>query len=621
MQKKTAIIIAAFTILCIAAAALVTKLIMTGINSMGLSGQPGSYQNVKVTMPIGVNKQTLAVVNFRSDDSPSAGFYARGFSRALADRLYSAPTSITQQVTGNEISTALEHQGLGIANPVSDKAAIKAGKELGVYWVVTGDISQPGSNIKISAHLINVQSCKKISYEANGPIDSLPAMQTKLAKDVINGMGLKLSAAQLAEVSKPNFTNIKTFEDYEYSITMVSENSCEKYRWKAVQDDPKSLFAVLRLLEYYAHMRIPLPELQSNKRLWALLENSKKQFPNSSHIAVLRGIILGKTDKYAAAEDELRNVIAGDPLNFRAHESLAYVASLRKNNKLSTEECLKLVKLWPNSPRAHARLSYAYNAAITNTTGHNQAVQKFCKDALNEAVVAIRLNGNCVDGWNQLMSISNRMNRPRDVESAFNEVTKLDKQCINAYVLYASCLSQNGSKWGCWRVYSQADRVFGKNSPDANYIRASAYFNSRDSRDLDSAIRYAKQGMARCKDSSEVMMNIECQSLYRMKRYNEAEQVAFEGLNRWGSLDWKFQLGRCYCLRYEKKGDKTALVDAEKLFTEYTHEVSGDPEGYIQWGWCLSHMGRKSEAKAKFLKALEIDPGNEKAKRKLQYVQ
>jgi hypothetical protein len=50
-------------------------------------------------------------------------------------------------------------------------------------------------------------------------------------------------------------------------------------------------------------------------------------------------------------------------------------------------------------------------------------------------------------------------------------------------------------------------------------------------------------------------------------------------------------------------------------------ELPNDVIGRLQWGWCLSHQGHRAEAKAQFLKGLELDPGNQILKEKLQYVQ
>ncbi len=80
-------------------------------------------------------------------------------------------------------------------------------------------------------------------------------------------------------------------------------------------------------------------------------------------------------------------------------------------------------------------------------------------------------------------------------------------------------------------------------------------------------------------------------------------------------------LGMSCAFRWEDLRDRPSLDRAFQLFSDYVKQIPYDPRGYIQRGWCLSHQGNPQEAKQMFLKALELDPGNERAIEKLRYVQ
>lgn len=634
MRKQVIIIVAAFVIVCMLGAGLVTKFIMTSLKDFRLSNSAATYSDVKVEIPSEVNEQTLAVFNFRPHGDSNTKYYAIGFARALADRIYCAPTGLTQQMTINEISCTLTRQKLDYRKPINDDAALKSAKKMGVCWMITGDLYQSGKNAKLTLILTDTRSGKRVEYKAAGAISDLPTMQTKLVRDVISGMGLKPTQAQLSEVTHPNFANSQKLELYGRSYLTDDVKQCEAYRWEAFDSDPQGSFPVLRLLEFYYSGPSTIPELQSNKRLASLLTYAGSQFRDNSHISVMKGLLLAKQCRYADAEAELRELLREDPDFVRGHTALAYVACCRENGELAVDERTKLVKMWPNNPFFHAELAHAYSIAASNARqGHyhsnmtpamSSTWEANYNQALTEAVIAVKMDRDCEEGWDQLMNIGLQLSRHGDINTAFNELVRINPKNQAAYTSYAACFvpQWNGTEYDRQQIYARAEAAFGKNAPEVNYIRAATMMcYPSEIRERDTILSDLQECQRKCKTPGPDVLFLKSKVLFGLKRYDESENLAVEGTKRWNTLAWRFHLARCYSMRYEHKADMQALAEAEKLFGEYTYEIPYDPEGYIQWGWCLSHQGHRAEAKAKFLKALELDPTNESAKQKLQYVQ
>lgn len=592
-----------------------------------------TLEDVNVQIPKGFNKQTLVVLNFRPHGDANANLYAIGFARALADRLYCAPTGITQQMNSSEICCSLCARKLDPTKPVSDDIALAIGKEMAVAWVITGDMYRSGNQTKLVLKLTDTRSGKATTFTIQEASNALPAMQTQAVGRIIKGMGIKLTQAQTEAASSPNFSRPQTLELYARSFLTNKLKECETLRWQAAEGDSGATFPILRLLEFYQCADLSIPEIRSNKRLASLLAETEKQFPTYSHISALKGLLLAKQCRYADAETRLRKLVEDDPGFIRGHTALAYVAVCRWDGKLDVAECRKLVEMWPNNAYLHACLAEAYNIAAGNARlghyssdmnyGMRRAWKANCNNALKEAALAVKMDLDCYEGWSALGGVALQLGRQSDVDRAFKEKVRINPRNEGAYISYASSFSPQwgGSEADRQRVYAQAESVFGKDSPQVCAIRASTMLGYEpDLRPRDEILRNVELGLKQ-NGSSSGLLFLKSQVLFGLKRFDEAEAMAIDGVKRWDTPAWRFHLARCYSMRYQHGGDREALDKASELFADHAHEEPNDPYSFYYWGWCLSHQGRRAEARAKFLKTLELDPTNEGAKEKMKYVQ
>ncbi|MEN6521762.1 MAG: tetratricopeptide repeat protein [Armatimonadota bacterium] len=120
---------------------------------------------------------------------------------------------------------------------------------------------------------------------------------------------------------------------------------------------------------------------------------------------------------------------------------------------------------------------------------------------------------------------------------------------------------------------------------------------------------------------NEDALLLKCRSLLAEGRRADMYNPARRGYNTFHSNEWRYLYGMACAFRYEDNNDYSALIQAERLFRDYTRKSPYDPQGHVQLGWSLSHLDRRAEAKHEFKKALELDPNNRMAKSKLRYVQ
>jgi len=338
----------------------------------------------------------------------------------------------------------------------------------------------------------------------------------------------------------------------------------------------------------------------------------------------------------------LEEVVRRDSGFARAHCALKWIAGLRQNGNLALREAKTFVRLWPNNADYHAWLAQAYSVAANNARhGHyyrdmSSSVENSWKmnseNCFKEAMVAIKLNRDCTEGWSQILSVSRELGFYKEMRLAFTEMIRINPRNINAYSDYAFCYSPQwgGTESQQEKILSQAEKVFGSDSVDMCLLHSwilgsdrdpSTVGNNRPLEEQQLLMHYAEEAEKKSKSPCEDVMLMKCRALLASKRRAEMYEVAKQGFEKWGSPTWRYLYGMGCAFRYENEHDIAALREAKEIYSKYTIEIPFDTRGYVQWGWCMSHLGQPAEAKKLFLKALEIDPANEAAKEKLKYVQ
>lgn len=584
---------------------------------------------------------SIVVAIFRPSGDAEAKHYAIGFARALADRLHCAPKCVTLQYSTTTTGQQMSPMDLDTLKAPTDEQASKLGKTLGVRWVVSGDFELTGGSASIRAQVIDLSGeAEGGPIELQGGLSDLPALQKAAVDAVAKRARLEQNSARSSALLRPNFANPKVLSLYGRSVLADDIRTTEALRWEAVKLDPNSDFAVIRLLEFYAYGPAGYREIAGEKRLSGLIADAGKRSPGNSHIALLKGMLLTKQYEYQAAEDVLRQLVDDDPRMCMGRSALARLARERKNAQLAMDESLEVVSQWPTNARYRASLASSYGAAASRarqgryygkmTARVEREWRKNSEDRYREAVMATRLDPNCSLAWRQILNVARELGIDGDIDRAYRELLRIDPKDSDAYISYAFAFSPQwgGSDADQERIMDDVDKVYGKGTWEAEMVRGLILLGNSPSGEgrvgggcSQEIMRLADDVSSKCKTECEGVMLLKCRAYMVTRRRAEFLQVADQGFERWRSPEWRYMLGMGLAFRYEDKRDRADLDRAEQVWAKYVKEIPYDPRGHIQWGWCLSHQGKREEAKARFLKALEIDPGNEKALEKLKYVE
>ncbi|MCE5322752.1 tetratricopeptide repeat protein [bacterium] len=590
---------------------------------------------IHVQVPKQKSTDTLAVFNFSGEGDSDAMLYSIGFARALADRLHCAPTCLTQQPSISQISARLcQDLGDSFAVPSIEQAA-KIGRSMGVRYAVTGQLKMSGNNVDIVMWACDTyKPSSKSEIKLSGVISDIGNMQLQAVDKLLSVMKLKPTKQQFAELRKPNFTNPQILKVYANSFKEPDMKKKEAMRWQMVGMDPGSSFAVIRLLEYYYYSPSTAPQIKSNTRLQKLLSGLEVKFPANSATRMLQAMLFVSQYDYERAEKELTWLAKSDPKMAGVHSMLAYVARCRQNGKMAVAEGKKAVSLWSDNTYLRASLANDYSAAASCARqGHymrNMNKQMYSdwldnsNKCLREAMIAAKVDPNCSLAWYQMMQVSLELGNYDQRDKAYKKLLEISPKDTSTYIEYGrGYLRQwGGSRDQLDKIFMTADKAFGAGSSDACLVRASLLMcqaNKPD--DQPEILNLAERGIKASKEPNYGCLLKKCQSLAAMKRRDEAYKIAQEGYRRWGSLDWLFQLARLNGALYYYEHKMDNLRQARAQYAEYVRQIPNNPEGHVQLGWCLSHLGNRDEAKKQFLRALELDPTNESAKEKMKYVQ
>jgi tetratricopeptide (TPR) repeat protein len=566
--------------------------------------------------------RTLAVFNFKGTGGDEADLYAIGFARALSDRLFCAPTMVTQQLSVNYIYAALHRKDPHLYEAPTADAALQAGKRLGVKHIITGELIRSGEIARVVIRVVRTSDGKSAGeVTLSGSLSELPALQTQAASRLIKILGVEPTTEQLAELAKPDFARPETLTLYGRSVIAKDDKERKRLRWEALDADPTSSFAALRLLEYSYFNMESSKDVAGDERLAELLQSVDTRFPGNSHIAVFKALLLAGQFHYKQAEEHLSRLVVRDPNCYLGHYAMAKVAAWRANGRLSIEETRLLVQLWPSNPWSH--IEYAH---LLGDFRHGTS-----RKQLQEALAATKLDPDIASAWYEVMDAAARLNKDRTRDRAFQEIVRIDPKDMWAYNEYARYFTRywDNSPAKIREITSLADKALGKDSLDVTLIRAYAVQNNgaygetgprRPKNEKDELNRLLKIALAKAPESEDVQLLAWQVSLVNQDR-EKVYEIAKRGFEKWGGEDWYRSLGRSCAFRYEDHQDRAALEDARKLFARYIEEIPYSSYGWTQLGWCLSHQGHRPEAKRAILRALEIDPDNRLAKEKLKYVQ
>lgn len=589
----------------------------------------------KVVVPSTPPNNSVVVFNFQPAGDPDAKLYAIGFARAFGDQLFCAPDGLVLEPEVNNLSDQIRCIRPDQRKLSMEDQARAIGKTMGVRYVITGDFHLDGCRFDITARIADISGNSTAApVKLSGEISDLPSAQVKLVDNVIKAMKLNPDRAQSAFLSKANFSKPETLILYAQSFLAADVQTVKHYRWQMVKADPQALFPVMRLIELYFYCPLTYREVESDKEFQSVMRSVERDYAGVSQLQVLRGYLLSNQFEYRKAEDVLTAAVRSDPKSARAHRALSEIAVYRGNADLAVREAKEMAALWPTSAIAHYTLASAYNTAASSARhGHYYAdmnrrmEREWYKSetaGLREALIAAKLDPNYIYPWYIILSASRELSIQDGVSTAFHKLTRLSPENFKAYKenAFTSSPQWGGTPEEQEKIFRAADKEFGAGSAEACLLRGQVMFCNKDNeKQYPEILRLANEAIRKSKAPNLQAMGLKCRVLALLGRRAEMLKIAKQGFEMYPSFGWRMHLAKGYQFRWEDAHDAAALNKAAELLSVYVSELPFDVYGHNQYGWCLSHLGRREEAKNEFLEALKLDPANKLAKEKLKYVQ
>ncbi len=287
-------------------------------------------------------------------------------------------TSFTDGVHG-DLLTRLSHiAGLSVISRTSvmryrtpEKPLPAIAAELGVAWVLHGEVQETGDQVQVNARLVNARTDRQVwaeSYRRELTAANLFQIQAEITRQIARALESQLSPREERQVERAPTEYLDAYrlhtqgrelldqrtEDgmrraLDYFQRAIAEDSSYALAWVGLAD------ALALLRDYgYADGASVLPQAETAVRR-ALELN-----PESAEAYASLGFLHYERREGPAAIRELTRSVELRPSYAEAHNWLSWVHQLLGHRKAALESAKRAVELDPLSPEAVSNLSLSY---------------------------------------------------------------------------------------------------------------------------------------------------------------------------------------------------------------------------------------------------------------------
>jgi len=295
-------------------------------------------------------------------------------------------TPFTDGVHG-DLLTRLSHiSGLRVTSRTSvmryrtpDKPLPAIAAELGVAWVLHGEVQETGDRVKVNARLSDAAADRQVwaeSYEEQLTAANLFEIQAEIARQIAHALETRLSPREERQVERAPTENLDAYRLYSQGRELLDRRTEDgmhralDYFQRAIAEDSSYALAWvgladgLALLKSYRYADSAGLLSRAEDAALRALELS----PESAQAHASLGLLRSVRQDGPAAVRELRRAIELRPSYADAHNWLSWVQQLLGHREEALESARRAVELDPLSPEAVSNLSLAYLA-----TGDHEA--------------------------------------------------------------------------------------------------------------------------------------------------------------------------------------------------------------------------------------------------------
>jgi len=308
-----------------------------------------------------VTSRSIAVLPFETLGRQEATTFTDGVHGDLLTRLsHIADLSVISRTSVMRYRT--------LEKPLSSIAA-----ELGVVWIVHGEVQETSDQVQVSARLVNAGTDRQVwaeSYRRGLTAVNLFEIQAEITRQIARALESQLSPEEEHQIERTPTENLDAYRLYTQGREQLDQRTEEgmrdalAYFERAITADSTYALAWVGLADAlsllhdygYADGASGLPRAE-DAVLRALELN-----PESAEAHASMGLFHSQRHEGPAAIRELSRSIELRPSYAEAHNWLSWVRQLLGDQKEGLESAKRSVKLDPLSPEAVSNLSLSYLA-------------------------------------------------------------------------------------------------------------------------------------------------------------------------------------------------------------------------------------------------------------------
>lgn len=271
-----------------------------------------------------VTDRSIAVLPFETLGEEKTNAFTDGIHGDLLTRLSRI----------SDLSVISRTSVMRYRNP--DRSLPAIGEELGVAWILRGEVQEAADQVQVNARLVNARTDRQVwaeSYRRELTAANVFQIQAEITRQIARALEIQLSSREERQVERTPTENLDAYRLYTQGREQLDQRTEQgmrrslDYFQRAIADDSSYALAWvgladgLSLLEFYG-------------------------YPNP-------GIALGP--RQAA-----RRALELDPTLGEAHSSLGIVHSTRREGPEALRELERAVELRPGYAEAHAWLGWMH---------------------------------------------------------------------------------------------------------------------------------------------------------------------------------------------------------------------------------------------------------------------
>jgi len=308
-----------------------------------------------------VSDRSIAVLPFETLGSEEANTFTKGIHGDLLTRLsHISGLSVTSRVSVMRYETP-------------DKPLPAIAEELGVAWILNGEVQETANQVQVNARLVNARTDRQVwaeSYQRALTAENLFQIQAEITKQIARELETQLSPAEARQVEQTPTEDLAAYRLYSQGRQQLDQRSAQglqqalDYFERAISADSSYSLAwvglsdaLLLLSDYgYGEKDSALPRAERAVRRALVLD------PESAEAHASLGLLHSERRDGPAAIRDLERAIELRPGYAEAHNWLSWVHLLLGDPIEALESARRAVELDPLSVEAVSNLSFSYLA-------------------------------------------------------------------------------------------------------------------------------------------------------------------------------------------------------------------------------------------------------------------